>query len=229
MVLDNEQIKARKEALRKEIERLKDKISNPSAFRTADGQPYVLSPMFEEDKKKFEEIVAEYNSLVESFDVATLTMKRIIHLADGRFTLKYRPEFNRWDFYDGNQYKGSNVEFLDEDNAKITIPTQNSDTHGETVNYVYTIKIAPTINATVAKLAQPKPCTKVEEGLAMMQNPDDALMESMGYVKDPIAENKWRKQTPLEYDEKLKQQQKKPAKTKKDSKCLFGGKFHFKR
>lgn len=225
--MDNNEIKIRKKELREEIQRLSEKIGNPTAYNLGNYHPYVNSPMFEEDKKKLEEDVTEYNLLVESFDVATLRMQKIIQLADGRFTLKYRPEYDRWDFYEGNEYMGSKVEFIDNDNIKVTIPTQNSDTHGEIVNYIYTIKIVPTVNATVAKLAEPKPCSKLEEGTATL-NQDEAYFAKLGLVKDKTY-NTYRRISPFEYDEQLKKQQKKPAKTKKDGKTLFGGKFHFKR
>lgn len=62
----------------------------------------------------------------------------------------YVPEKNRFDFYIGNEYQRGTVVFNEEGNeATVTVPTLNSDTHGELVNYIYTVKIAKPIDPIV--------------------------------------------------------------------------------
>jgi hypothetical protein len=188
----------------------------------ADHQPYVNSPKQALDRVKREQLLAEYNSLVESIDVATVTVQKILTFSDSSYTIKYIPQKNRFDFYIGNEYRSSNVTFSEDDKiAKVIVPTRNSDTHGELVNYVYTLKIAEPVNPTIKKAKAEPPSNKIEEGLAAKPSKDDTYFKSMGLVKDSI-NGTLRKQTTQEYDEQLKQQQKKAVPSQKNSKISFG-------
>lgn len=185
-------------------------------FRTSDGRPYVNSPELAADKEKLSKLVAEYNSLVESFVIANLVMYKKLTYDDGNHTLKYRPEFDRWDFYVGSECKPSIVKFSEDSNSiTVTVPTQNSDMHGELHNVVYEIKVAPTVDPIVKQVKAEPRCSKIDEGLAAVPTTDEAYYKKLGLVKDPTY-GTWRKPTTEEYDKILKQQQKKePIKKKR--------------
>lgn len=219
--MDNAEIKAKKLELKKEIEQLSSKTTNPSSIRTKDGQPYVNSPELAVDKEKLNQKVAEFNSLVESFVVANLTMDKILTFSDGNHTIKYVPKKNRFDFYIGNEYQRGTVSFgEDGESATVTIPMTNSDTHGELVNYIYKVKIAKPIDPIVKQAKAERPCSKLAEGTATL-NQDDAYWKSLGFVKDANT-GTMRKMNPEEYDQTLKKQQKKAVPVKKNSKISFG-------
>lgn len=224
--MNNEQIKTRKLELKKEIEQLSDKIGNPTAYTLADHQPYVNSPQLALDKEKLKQKVAEYNSLVESIVVAELKMDKVISFTDGVHTIKYVPKANRYDFYVGQEYqKGKVVLSEDGTTATVTVPTVNSGTHGETVNYVYKVKILEPKDQIVKKSKCEPRCSKIDEGMAMIFNPDEQMMRNSGFIKDPLY-HVWRKQTPEEYQAKLIQEQKKkPKQPKKGNGKLSFGRF----
>ncbi len=221
--MDNEQVKKRKFEIKARLQELETKIGNPTAYKTANKEPLVgnLQPLIEERNN----LLAEYNQLPnESYEAATLRMKKTVFLSDGQYTLKYIPEKNRWDFYNGNEYKCSNVTFLDDDNAKVSVTVCNSDTHGELIDYIYTIKVAPTVDLIVKKTKPVQPCSKIDEGLAAIPSKDDAYLKSMGLVKDANT-GALRKQTPEEYDQQLKKQQKKAEQPKKKGFKIFKTKY----
>jgi hypothetical protein len=219
--LTNEQIKERKQVLRKEIEQLTSKIGNPDAYTTKEGQPFRISKDFAIAQEELRKKVDEYNTLIENFVVASLRLNKIITFTDGNYTIKYVPEKNRYDFYIGNEYRKGTVAFNEElTEATVTCPTVSSDTKGELVNYIYKVQIAEPKDIVVKRI-QPKPCSKVDEGLAMTTKPDSAFMESMGYVID-AGTGAWRMQTPLEMEAKTKQ-------SKPESKKGLGGLFRGKK
>lgn len=220
--LTNEEIVARKATVKKQIEYLTSKTGNPTAYSLSNGNPYTGSKQAEDDKKKLRELVDEYNSLIVSIVVANLRLNKVITFTDGNYVIRYVPKKDRYDFYIGSEYKRGKVEFNEDlTEATVTCPTVNSDTHGETVNYIYKVKINEPKDVVVKK-TNPKPCGMVEEGLAMVREPDASFMERCGYVKDPVY-NKWRRQSPSEMQAKIDQAKPKP--TKKG----FSGHFSFKR
>ena len=210
--LTNEQIKARKAELKKLIEQLSSKTGNPSAYTLSDHQPYTGSPMEALDKVKLEQSLAEFGSLIESFDVATATVQKILTFSDGNYTIKYIPQKNRFDFYIGNEFRSSDVTFSEDGKStKVIVPTRNSDTHGEIVNYVYTLNIPEPKDLTVKKAIAEPACSKVEEGLASLKQ-NDEYWKQYGYVKDANT-GRMRKPTPEEYCATLNQ--KRPMKDTK--------------
>jgi hypothetical protein len=221
--LTNDQIRERKSVLRREIEQLTSKIGNPDAYTTKEGQPFRISKDYAIAQEELNKKVAEYNTLVESFVVANLRLNKIITFTDGNYTIKYVPEKNRYDFYIGNEYRKGTVAFNEElTEATVTCPTVSSDTKGELVNYIYKVQIAEPKDIIV-KRTQPKPCSLVEEGEAMVSKPDSSFMTSMGYVVDESS-GQWRMRTPLEYEAQMKAKQAKPE-TKKG----LSGRFSLKR
>ena len=223
--MNNDEIKTKKAELKKQIEQLSDKTEHPSSFRTKDKEPYVSSPEFEVDKEKLKQKVKEFNSLIESFDVASATLKKTLLFSDGMYTLKYSPQKDRWDMYIGEEYKSSDVRFSDDgETAKVYVLTRSSDTYGQLANYVYTFKTPSTPDSIVEK-AKPIPCSKIIEGLAAQPTTDEEYYKKMGLVLDPVYK-RWRKPTPDEYCATLKSVKKPEAKTKKG---ISFGKFLGKR
>ncbi len=166
--LANDQIKERKLILRNEIEQLTSKLGNPDAYTTKEGQPFRISKEYVIAKEELNKKVEEYNSLIESFVVANIKLNKVITFTDGNYTIKYIPEKNRYDFYIGNEYRKGTVAFNEElTEATVTCPTINSDTKGELVNHIYKVKILEPKDIVVKKI-KPKPCSKIEEGLAMV-------------------------------------------------------------
>ena len=93
---------------------------------------------------------------------------------------------------------------------------QNSDTYGQLWDYQYniaSIDVKPPEEELIIKQDKPmpKPCSKVEEGIAAAQ-PFDG--ERYGFIKDKDI-GVWRKPTPQEYDAELKEEAEKKKKLKK--------------
>ena len=224
--LTNDQIRERKAVLRREIEQLTSKIGNPDAYTTKEGQPFRISKDFAIAQEELRTKVDEYNTLIESFVVANLRLNKVITFTDGNYVIKYVPEKGRFDFYAGSEYIKGTVKFSEDlTEATVTCPTVNSDTKGETVNYIYKIRINEPKDIVVKKI-QPKPCSMVEEGLGMVTKPDSSFMTSMGYVVDE-ASGQWRLQTPLELEAKQKADPKYigPKAKPESKKSGFGGLF----
>jgi hypothetical protein len=213
--MTNEEVKARKFEIQKRVQQLSANIGNPTVrYQTPNGEQLA--------KEELGKLITEYRALpVEEVEVTTLTMGKIIALSDDRYILKYIQGSKRWDFYEGSQYKTSNVEWLDESTAKVSVPTTNSDTHGETVNYVFRVKVAPTVDPLVANLAKPQPLPHqpLHPENKITPNKDDLLMKGLGYIIDANT-GRWRKQTTQEYDEK-QQQQKIESKKEEKKKRFF--------
>ena len=104
------------------------------------------------------------------------------------------------------------VKWLDESTAKISVPTRNSDTHGETVNYVFRVKVAPTVDPFIAKLSTPQPQQEPQQPEIQKDYPEDLSMTGWGFVRD--ANGKW------VHAEKLQQQQQ-PQSTEPKKKRKF--------
>ena len=205
--MTNEEVKARKFEIQKRVQQLSANIGNPTVrYQSPNGEQLA--------KEELDKLITEYRALpIEEVEVTTLTMGRIITLSDGRYVLKYSPHANRWDFYEGAEYKTSMVEWLDESTAKISVPTVNSDTHGETINYVFRVKVAPSIDPLVTKMSNAQPQQQLEPD-KITSNKDDQLMKGLGYVIDANT-GRWRKQTTQEYDEKQQQQTESKKENKK--------------
>ncbi len=211
--LSNDEIKSKKLSLKKEIEQLSSKTDNPSSIRLKNGEPYVHSQEYQADLIKIERLVKEFNSLIESFDVASATLKKSLSFSDGRYTIKFDPQRNKWNFFDGSEYKSSDVRFSENgEEAKVYVQVCNSDTHGERVNYIYTFKTASTPDPVVEKAA-PIPCDKITEGVATLRQDNDAYMKSLGFVFDTTYK-RYRRPSPEEYCATLKSAKKEPEKKK---------------
>jgi hypothetical protein len=214
--MTNEQIKERKQVLRKEIEQLTSKLGSPDSYTTKEGQPFRISKEFAIAQEELRKKVDEYNTLIESFVVANLRLNKVITFTDNNYVIKYVPEKNRYDFYAGSEYIKGTVKFSEDlTEATVTCPTVNSDSHGELVNYIYNVKILE-VKDIVVKRVQPKPCSLIDEGMATVGQ-DDAYWARMGFVKD-AATGEMRRQTPLEMEAKTKQ-------AKPESKKGLGGLF----
>ena len=229
--MDELELKEKRAKITKRLQELEERIYDIGTFHLTNEQTEAF-------KKERDDLLKEYRSLPNvSYVVADLTMKQSISLSDTIFNLKYRPDKDRWDFYDSNQYLSSDVKF-DENgkSGKVTVPTRNSDTHGELVDYVYNFSVAPLFDEIAIKLSKidkPKPCNKLAEGTATLKQAEDSYMEKqLGYVKDTTY-NIWRKPTPQEYSLQLfnekKAKDEKNKKKNKVSKTFFGGKFNLKR
>lgn len=215
--LTNDQIKEKKSELKKQIEQLNDKTSNPESYRTSEHGPYVNTPKHEADKEKLSQLLIEYGKLIVSRDVGSATLKKSLSFTNGMYTLKYTPEKNRWDFYIGQEYKTSDVRFSEDgEEAKVHVPTCNSDTHAELEDYVYSFRTASSPDLIVEK-AQAIPCSKVIEGLSAQPCTDKEYMAKMGYFWDETYK-KYRKQIPEEYEQKQKADPKYQAPKKKEEK-----------
>lgn len=221
--MTNEQVKVLKAELKKQIEQLTSKTGNPTSYRLANKEPYSNSSELVADQERLKQSVAEYYSLIECFDVATLTLKKSLSFTDGRFTLRYNPQKNMWNFYDGSEYKSSDVRFSDDgETCTVYVPVRNSDTNGELVNYIYTLKTASAPDPIVEKAKAEPACNKIDEGLGAVAQPTNSYMESLGFVFDKTY-HKWRKPTPLEYEEKQKADPNyQPAKKPEEKKKGFG-------
>lgn len=148
--MNNDEAKAKRLELKKEIEQLNSKIGNPTAYTLADHQPYNDSPMHALDKVKVGKLLEEYRALPNvQFKEDAITVKKYLSYSNGRYTLKYVAEKDRWDMYDGTQYMTSNVKFLDENMIEVTNTTISSDNYGEPVDHIYTLKVAPSVDSTI--------------------------------------------------------------------------------
>ncbi len=202
--LTNEEIKAKRLALQKEIEYLNSKVNNPTAYSLKDG-PYVNSEMHREDKVKLSKLLERYRALVNVYDEGVIVMDKYLYFSDGRYVLKYVPQKNRWDLYDGTLYMTSDVVFTDDgETAVATHKTQNSDMYGEIVSHVFTIKCKVSPDPIVNR-AKPIPCTIIDVGLGLAAQ-DAGYWEKYGFVKD-ANDGRLRQPTTAEYDAVLKTKQ----------------------
>ena len=197
----NEQEIKRKSELKIEIEAMERRLTSSASITLRDG-PYANSEMHRSDKVKIVKLLEEYNALVNVFYEETIVMDKQLSFSDSRYVLKYNPQKNRWDLYEGTVYMTSDVVFTDDENAVATHRTITSDQHGEGVNHVYIIKCKVSPDPIVER-AKAIPCTKVEEGLGMVTPPNRDYMESLGFVFDKLYHT-WRRPTPEEYEQKQK-------------------------
>lgn len=220
--MDNDEIVKRKAEIKKRVIFLRERTDNPSAFTLADHTPLVGSPELKAMQEEIVKLSEEYQGLMESKTVANLTMHETLTIEGSNYTLKYRPQYGRWDFYIGEEYqRNSKIEFSeDRKSITISVPRQSSDMHGEYHFEVYLIKVIPTPEA-IPFIPQ-KPCGMKEEGLGMIAvpNKDEAYYKSMGLIFDPIYK-KWRKQTPEEYQAKEIAERKKHPLNQKKKRTLF--------
>lgn len=220
--LSEEQRMARRKTLAKEIEELNTKVGNPSDYFTSDKQPYRNSPEYLKDQELLKGKLCEYHTLTPKIVGPHLRMKSNLSFTDGRYILKYNYKVGKWDLYDGTDFLTRDVVFNAEGTeATMTVPVQNSTTHGETWHYIYSMKVLPNEDPILKKRVEPR-CTIADEGEAMVKRPDNSFMSSMGYVVDANT-GTWRRQTPLEYEAKTKQTLAKP-----ESKRGLGGFFRGK-
>ena len=180
--MNQEELKIKKRELLTEIETLQNSVGNPS----------VIYPSVEAQKaaiKRLNDLIAEYQSMPRTeFLVATMPVGIAISLSDGngRYSLRYNGN-GRFDFYEGSIYKSSDIEWSEDySTAKVKVGTMNSDTQGETVDYVYMLKIAPINDPIIAKFLTVKNAATLQEPKqpeAKKKYPDDFGMTGFGFVR----------------------------------------------
>lgn len=197
--MNNDEVKVKRLEIRKEIEQLSSKIGNPTAYTLADHQPYSDSPLFALDKEKFKQKLEEYRALPNvRVEEGQVTPKKCLSFSNDRYTLKYIPSKDEWQFYDGSIYMTNNVNFSEDgESAEAIHTTVNSDNYGEPVDHIYRMKCA-SVPDKIVERAEPIPCSKVAEGLATLKQDDD-YWKRMGLVKDANT-GRMRKMNTDEYD-----------------------------
>lgn len=200
--------------LKAQITTLNDKLSNPTSYRIGLHQPYINSQAETDDRKKLNELIKKYQSLPNpSIVEAELVMKKSLSFTNGRYVLKYIPENDGWQFYDGSVYLTSNVKFSEDgETAEAINTTVSSDNYGEPVDRIYRMKVKSSLDPIVEK-AQATPCSKIIEGIAAVPSTDRDYMKKMGYIWDETYKT-YRKQTPDEFCATIKQVKKQPEKKK---------------
>jgi hypothetical protein len=213
--MSKNQISDKRKELKEKITALNDKLSNPSSYRVGLHQPYINSQAETEDREKLNGLIKEYQNLPNpSIVEAELVMKKSISFTNGRYVLKYNPDKDSWQFYDGTVYLTSNIKFSEDGETDEAINTTvSSDNFGEPVDRIYRMKVKSSTDPIVEK-AQPIPCSKIIEGVAAIPNTEKDYMLKMGYVWDETYK-KYRKPTPDEYCATLHSIKKVPEKNKR--------------
>ncbi len=217
--MDNEQLKTKKREILKEIESLQNSVGNPS----------VIYPSVEAQKtaiKRLNDLIAEYQLMPRTeFLVATMPVGIAISLSDGnaRYSLRYNGN-GRFDFYEGSIYKSSDIEWSEDySTAKVKVGTMNSDTQGETVDYIYILKIVPIHDPMIRKLfnvTQPVTAQKPKQPEAKKKYPRDYGMEEFGFVRDTTTGG-WINKAVVESYERAERKSIEPKKDSKKRKGLF--------
>ena len=218
--MNQEELKIKKREIQTRVQELNTSIGNPNVI-------YPSIEAAKAAKKELEDLIAEYQKLpLEERLVTTLTMGISISLGDqnNRYSLRYVGN-GKWWFYEGSLFKTADIEWNEDfTEAKVKVGTVNSDTQGETVNYVYMVKIMPSNDPVITKVLTMKQSVTAQEpkqaeqsetkktprqdqsllGFGIIYTPDGRLMSKNLYEAELKAEHEAEEQAKIAAQPKTK-------------------------